>query len=163
MSKIRFFPAFFLVLAFVAISCGNSSQSGKNRAPEAGAETPSSASTPKQPVSPSLAVIDTQRPINPAPERKRPNVPETGPQDYSKLPGPKGFVVRDQAVLRQEPSEKSVEIAKLKKHETIYLLDATMKDETGKVTQYPTWYKVQLENKKSGWVSAASVDVGGGG
>lgn len=148
---------FLLFWAIVAVSCGNNPHTAKKQTPEAGA------SKTETPVSPTLASIDTQRPINPAPAPRRPKVPETAPQDYSKLPGPKGFVIGDNAVLRSEPAEKSPEIGKLNNNETIYLLENTMRNEAGELTSYPTWYKIERENKQRGWVSASSINAGGGG
>ncbi|MCK6690660.1 MAG: SH3 domain-containing protein [Thermoanaerobaculia bacterium] len=158
MLKKRLSPPLFLMFwVFVAVSCGNNPHPAKKQAPEGGA------SKTETPVSPTLASIDTQRPVNPAPATRRPNVPETKLQDYDKLPGPKGFVTRENAILRTEPREKSAEIGKLKKNETIYLLETTMRNEAGELTQYPTWYKIERENKQRGWVVAASIDAGGGG
>lgn len=142
------FPASFCLM-MIAASCGNESNTAKKKAPE-------------MPVSPTLAQIDTQRPINPAPAPRPLKTPDVQ-TDYGKLPGPKGFVIRDNVILRTEPGEKFSEVGKLKKNETIYLLETTMNNEAGEATPYPTWYKIERENKQRGWVVATAIDAGGGG
>lgn len=139
----------FSLLAIFAASCGNDPNTAKKKASE-------------MLVSPTLAQIDTQRPINPAPAPRPLKTPDVQ-TDYGKLPGPKGFVIRDHAILRTAPKEKSSEIGKLKKDESIYLLETTMLNEAGEQTPYPTWYKIERENKQKGWVVATAIDAGGGG
>lgn len=143
----------------ILASCDNDPTAAKKQATEPSQNT----ARIKTPVSPTVASIDTQRPINPAPAPRKLKASETQPQDYGKLPGIKGFVIRDNAVLRTAPKQTSGEMVKLKKNEIIYILETTMKNEAGEQTPYPTWYKIERENKQQGWVLATAIDAGSGG
>jgi hypothetical protein len=76
------------------------------------------------------------------------------------VPMPKGFIIKNNAVLFESSSTKSNKIGILKKGENIYLMETSLNDDEGKLANYPTWYKVQLINKKIGWVESSKVSFG---
>jgi len=77
--------------------------------------------------------------------------------------GPPGYITQKDLFLQSQPSSKAANIAPLKQYETVYILETIMKDENGNLTSFPTWYKVERENKATGWVVAKGVNPGGGG
>ena len=157
-----------LLFLCISSSCNNDSKPVKKPVSDTSSGALNPEASAEKTAAPTPAPIDTQHhgdltstQNTPAPKPlKEAPPPKT---DYSKLPGPKGFVTRDNAILRTGPSEKSDKISVLKANETIYLLETTMRNEAGIITEYPTWYKIERENKQRGWVVAAAVDAGGGG
>ena len=77
--------------------------------------------------------------------------------------GPPGYVTKKDVILQAEPSQNAAKVSTLKQYETIYILETKMTDEKGNLMQYPTWYKVERENKERGWVMANGVNAGAGG
>lgn len=73
---------------------------------------------------------------------------------------PKGYIIKDNTVLFESSNVNSKQIGKLKKGENIYLIETSLNDEKGKFANYPTWYKVQITNKKIGWVESSKVSFG---
>lgn len=80
-----------------------------------------------------------------------------------KRSGPPGYITRKDAVLLTEPSPNAAKISALNQYEIIYIIETIMTDEQGRSSEYPTWYKVERENKQRGWVVAKSVNAGAGG
>ena len=170
---------YMLLLLAVGSSCNGESAASKKQAPDRNAVAPgsdqsasNSEAAPLKPeaVAPSTQKkhlsIDTSRNANqPVYEKDRSkNIPapvtKTAP---NKHPGVAGYVTRDLALLQTEPAAGAPKISTLKKNEIIYILQTIMTDEKGQVTEYPTWYRVERENKQTGWVLAKSVVAGGGG
>ena len=80
-----------------------------------------------------------------------------------KTPGPPGYITRENVFLQEAPQANSAKICPIKRYEIISILETKMTNEQGKYSDYPTWYRVELLNKKRGWVVGNSVSAGGGG
>lgn len=81
----------------------------------------------------------------------------------SNRPGPAGYVTKKDLALQADPAPNAAKITTLKQYETVYILETKMTDENGNLSQYPTWYKVERENKERGWVVANGINAGAGG
>lgn len=85
------------------------------------------------------------------------------PKQKSKSPGPPGYITRENVSIYAEPSLKSRKVASVKLYENVHILETRMREEDGSVSPYPTWYKVERENKQRGWVQGNSLNGGAGG
>jgi len=170
MRDIRFI---LLLVTLLGGACGAGTQpTQKPDTPPA----PESKPTPVQPASapapvapkPNHFSLDTSRQVNqPMPEKKRTTQSQTPPpapaSPNTKSPGPIGYVTRKDAVLQAEPTPNAATIAPLGQYENIYILETIFTDEKGLQSEYPTWYKVERENKQQGWVKGRNINSGGGG
>ena len=73
--------------------------------------------------------------------------------------GPSGYVSRKNVALQANPSDKAPTTGQFQLYEEVIILETLNKDEQGKDTEVPTWYKVKCKDKKVGWVVARSVTV----
>lgn len=120
--------------------------------------------TPPATSKPNHFSLDTSRQVNqPMPDKIQPGTPATASSKPAKTPGPPGYITQKDAALQNEPNPRAPSIATLNQYETVYILETIFTDEQGKETEYPTWYKVERENKQRGWVKGRSVNSGGGG
>lgn len=94
---------------------------------------------------------------------KQEEKPVAAPVKEEKTPGPPGYVTRENIFLLESPQANAIKICPLKRYEIISILETKMTDERGQYSDYPTWYRVELKNKKQGWVVGNSVSAGGGG
>ncbi len=72
---------------------------------------------------------------------------------------PTGYIGRENIVFYSEPSTTAQKLSTLKINESVIILETKMTDEAGKSFDLPQWFKVQLSNKKVGWVVGRSVTV----
>lgn len=150
------FSLYLMVLIITGNSCGNNPKPDKNLETELMEDTVS-VTAPIQDTAVSTLSQDSTSP----PENLSKNkVADAPPPKYSEIPGPVGFVSEDNLVLYSKSSAKSVKLGTLKLNETIYILETIMVDESGAQTQYPTWYRIQRQNKERGWVKASAVSSG---
>lgn len=89
--------------------------------------------------------------------------PVKAPAKSAPKPGPPGYITQKDMILQAEPASNAARINTLKQYEIIYILETLMTDEQGRKSPYPTWYKVERENKEIGWVVAKGVNAGAGG
>lgn len=159
--RILLFFESLLMVVFIGISCKNDPAAAKKTVSDNIPDI-SNAAAPaaKQTLTTSA---DTQPAATQKTPEPKPKQDATPIPDYSKLPGPKGYITRDNSVLRKGPTQRADQISTLKQHEAVYILETTMRNEDGVLTDYPTWHKVERQNKQRGWVVAAAVDTGGGG
>lgn len=150
-----------LVVIFIGISCKNDATTAKKTVSD---NIPDISNTAAPAAKQTAAPPADTRPAatQKVPELK-PNQDATPIPDYSNLPGPKGYITRDNSVLRKGPTQRADQVGILKQHEAVYILETTMRNEEGTLTDYPTWHKIERQNKQRGWVVAAAVDTGGGG
>jgi hypothetical protein len=85
---------------------------------------------------------------------------ESGTAETSNVPGPKGYVGKNNVPLYKDQNTLSTKIATLQKGMTIYLLETSMINENGELSDYPTWYKIQTNDKKTGWVKGSDIHFG---
>lgn len=85
---------------------------------------------------------------------------ESGTAETSALPGPKGYVGKNNVPLYKDQNNLSSKITTLQKGSTIYLLETSMINEKGELSDYPTWYKIQTNDKKTGWVKSSDINFG---
>lgn len=85
---------------------------------------------------------------------------ESGSAETSNVPGPKGYVGKNNVPLYKDQNVLSTKIISLQKGSTIYLLETSMTDEKGELSDYPTWYKIQTNDKKTGWVKSSEINFG---
>ena len=109
--------------------------------------------------------LDTNRtrdhlsPANPTQYNPK-NTPENfAPHAQNRYHGPSAYISNENAVLYNEPTQQSAKKGNLKLYETVYILETIMKDDQGRPTQVPTWYKVQCENKRTGWILGSWATV----
>jgi len=170
---------FILILIALLVlggACGGGTQPTQKPAattplPESKPATPApttvpvpSADAPK----PNHFSLDTSRQVNqPMPENKRVTQSQKPPpapaNPKSKPPGPVGYVTQKEAVLQTEPAPNAATIAPLSQYENIYILETIFTDDQGRQAEYPTWYKVERQNKQQGWVKGKHINSGGGG
>ena len=80
--------------------------------------------------------------------------------ETSVVPGPKGYVGKNNITLYKDQNNLSTKITTLKKGSTIYLLETSMINGKGELSDYPTWYKIQTNDKKTGWVKSSEINFG---
>lgn len=80
--------------------------------------------------------------------------------DDENRPKPKGFVIKNNTLMYEEDNIRSKALATLKKGEFVFLIETSLNDENGRMSSYPTWYKIQLSDKKTGWVESSRVSFG---
>ena len=85
---------------------------------------------------------------------------ESGTVETSAVPGPKGYVSKNNVPLYKDQNNLSTKITSLQKGLTIYLLETSMINEKGELSDYPTWYKIQTKDKKTGWVKGSDIHFG---
>ena len=73
---------------------------------------------------------------------------------------PKGYVIKNNTVMYEEDNTRAKPVATLSKGESVFLMETSLADENGQLAGYPTWYKVQLSNKKTGWIESSRVSFG---
>lgn len=121
------------------------------------------ATAPAQPAATEEAVAPTpnpdQKPTSAAPSANNAPEPEAKPLP----PGPVGYVTRANSAMYAEPKPGAKQIGTLKQYENVYMLETIMTDQQGRPTEYPTWYRIETKNKKQGWMTAMTVNGGGGG
>lgn len=159
--RILLFLNCLVLVLFIGASCKNDPAMAKKAVSDnnSGVSKSTDPSATQTVAAPAEAQPDATQKV---PEPK-PNQDATPVPDYSKLPGPKGYITRDNSVLRKGPTQRADQVGVLKQHEAVYILETTMRNEEGALTDYPTWHKVERQNKQIGWVVAAAVDTGGGG
>jgi len=162
-----------VVLLALGEACGTGVQPGKKQSAPAVPET-SPAVRQSEPA-PSEAVqsvgakpnhfsLDTGRQASqPVPERVQPNIAPPPPPSKTKPAGPPGYITRKNVALLAEPASNATPIATLNQYENVYILETIFTDEAGRESEYPTWYKVERENKQQGWVKGGLLNAGGGG
>ena len=74
-------------------------------------------------------------------------------------PGPPAYASKKDAVLLAEPASNAAKIATLKQYETVYILETSMTDESGKSWDVPQWYKIQRSDGQKGWVNARFIGL----
>ncbi len=154
--RILLFSWMLTLLLLSATSCGN------NPKPEENLQTEHLDDT----IAVSQSSADTS--VNSSPDdstgiqadTKKDRIPDAPPPNYSSLPGPVGFVNEDNLVMRDKPNSKSNKIATLKMKEAIYIIETSMIGDDDKQTEYPTWYRIQRQNKERGWVKASAISSG---
>lgn len=157
-------------MCILSAGCGNAPADNKTPAPAAPAvqteaQSPAapaastaaaSSATPPPPVKGKLRIdlndTTTGQPVA-APAPKVTYVPPPKPE------GPSGYVSRKNVVLRGSPSDKSPQTGSFNLYDTVIILETLSKDELGRDTEVPTWYKVRCKDRKTGWVEARSVTV----
>lgn len=150
------FSLYLMGMIITGISCGNNPKPDKNQETEIMEDTLANTS-PK----PDTAVSELSNEGTNSPEKQSPNkVADAPPPKYSEIPGPVGFITEDNLIMYSRSSVKSGKLGTLKLNETIYILETIMVDESGVQTQYPTWYRIQRQNKERGWVKASAVSSG---
>ena len=165
------YPIFLIAFCCIGSSCNLGSKPEKQQVTNAAPATPAApaAANESATAAPTHAPLDTQRladraaiessaAANPAAPKRR--LPDVG---RSNSAGPPGSVVQNNVPLKASPSQKAATVATLKQRELVNILETIMTDEQGRTTEYPTWYKVELKNKKQGWVERKFIDAGGGG
>lgn len=80
--------------------------------------------------------------------------------DDDDSPKPKGFVIKNNTVMYEQDNSRSKALATLKKGEFVFLIETSLNDENGQMSSYPTWYKIQSVDKKTGWVESSRVSFG---
>lgn len=88
------------------------------------------------------------------------NLTSSGDENEEEKAKPKGFVVKNNTVMYEEDNIRSKQVATLSKGESVFLMETSLADENGQMAGYPTWYKVQLANKKKGWIESSRVSFG---
>lgn len=73
--------------------------------------------------------------------------------------GPTAYVNKKNIALQSAPDTKAAKTGALKIYEQVIILETKMTDEQGKTLSVPTWYRVQREDKKEGWVIANAVTL----
>lgn len=157
------------LLLIIGTSCNNTPQTPKN----APAETRSTMPETKEPIKPAEAPksgrLDTARTSDHLTEIKTP-----GPKAGSKYPAapetsrsaalwPSGYITRGNTAMMSDPALKASKISTLKQYEVVSILETIMRDEQGRPTNLPTWYKIERKDKTRGWVIASAINAGGGG
>ena len=74
-------------------------------------------------------------------------------------PGPPAYTSKKDAVLLAEPASNAAKVATLKQYETVYILETSMTDESGKSWDVPQWYKIQRSDGQKGWVNARFIGL----
>ena len=151
--------------------CGNAPADNKTPAPTA----PAAQTEAQSPAAPAAAPVAPDASPPPPPPVKgklridlkdtttvQPAAPPAPRQTYVPPPkpeGPSGYISRKNVVLRGSPSDKSPQTGSFNLYDTVIILETLSKDELGRDTEVPTWYKVRCKDKKTGWVEARSVTV----
>ena len=180
MTAKHFFSFILLIATSLLQGCANDNKKASQAQPPgtAAAPAPAQQATPppqetkESPVGKSVEQLRANKSnrIGSIPTGKDAELNQSVPAPPTPIPakkpakaGPPGYITKKDLFLQSEPSSKAANIAPLKQYETVYILETIMKDENGNLTPYPTWYKVERENKATGWVVAKGVNAGGGG
>jgi hypothetical protein len=142
------------------LSCKNQPDPNVNHITKKGINNEPELSVNKKPKS-----SDTLNQLpNPNPEVQTPSsadLPvESKTVETSSVPGPKGYVGKNNVALYKDQNNLSTKITTLQKGSTIYLLETSMINEKGELSDYPTWYKIQTNDKKTGWVKSSDINFG---
>lgn len=168
-----------LMIALLALgeACNSAPQPEKKQpAPPVSESTPTPApgQSEQAPTIPATATkpnhfsLDTSRQANqPKSDNIRATQSEasqlTASNSKPKPPGPPGYITKKNVALLTEPASNATPIATLNQHENVFILETIFTDEAGRESEYPTWYKVERENKQQGWVKGGLLNAGGGG
>lgn len=180
MTMKQFFPPLLLIAALCFPNCASDNKKTPQPSPPAATAAPAppepASQTPREngesPAGKSAEQLRANKSnrIGSIPTGKDAELNKSAPTPPTPVPaktpakaGPPGYITKKDLFLQSEPSSKAANIAPLKQYETVYILETIMKDENGNLTPYPTWYKVERENKATGWVVAKGVNAGGGG
>ncbi len=150
----------FCISLISLLSCKNQPDANVNNISKKGINNESGLSENKKPKS-----FDTLNQLpNTNPEAQKTtstDLPvESGSAETSNVPGPKGYVGKNNVPLYKDQNTLSTKIATLQKGLTIYLLETSMTNENGELSDYPTWYKIQTNDKKIGWVKGSDINFG---
>ena len=165
----RILPFIVPLLLNIGTSCNNAPQKPKNEPAEARSTMPSVKEPAKPAETPKPGRLDTARSSDhlsgiktPASKAggKYPAAPEAS---RSTALWPSGYITRGNAVLMSDPAAKASKISTLKQYEVVFILETVMRDEQGRPTNLPTWYKIERKDKTRGWVVASAINAGGGG
>lgn len=159
MRQINLIPAVICSL-FLLASCASNEPETQQSTQAAQAETAAPAPVPEAPApSPDTATAKVESSIAPKekPTKKSPPNARVGVIGNNQYVS--GYVSRDKAVLQASPTANAAKTSDLKRYETVYIMETKMTDEAGKSYDVPQWYKVQLNNKKEGWVLANCVTM----
>jgi glucan-binding YG repeat protein len=142
------------------LSCKNQADPNVNHITKKGINNKPELSENKKPKS-----SDTLNQLpNPNPESQLPSSAdqpvESETVETSAVPGPKGYVGKNNVTLFKDQNTHSPKITTLQKGSTIYLLETSMINEKGELSNYPTWYKIQTKDKKTGWVEGSDIHFG---
>ena len=148
--------ALFLANVFFP-GCSNNAPSEPKQTPPASAPAPMPTPASKPSTAGKLNIDLTEDPAAAVPK------PAAAPQPAYQPPpppeGPSGYVSRKNVVLQTNPTDKAPVLGQFQLYEEVIILEVLSKDEQGKETEVPTWYKVKRKDKKVGWVVARSVTV----
>ena len=160
-TRLQIFLIMFVIGQLAASCAGGDAESKQQEATAPVAEpAPPVATAPSDTVAapsstkatPSVDSAATSRPMPP----KRPAVKSIINKDQRTL---SGYITRENVILQSKPETAAPKLVGFKRYDTVYILETKMSDEFGKTYDVPQWYKVQLANKKEGWVVARSVTV----
>jgi Bacterial SH3 domain len=170
------FPVILFIASMPFVGCSNDGPAAEapRPSPATAAATPSqtpAATTPKlqeDTVGESVPALPESTPTesNPKPNTKaaKPKTPfksntTVAAKKENPAGNPTGYIGRENIVLYGEPSTNAQNLGTLKINESVIILETKMTDETGKSFPMPQWYKVQLTNKKVGWVVGRSITI----
>lgn len=88
----------------------------------------------------------------------RPAIPKM-PIRKTVAPAPTAYINAEKVVMYESPATSAKKTGAFKIYEEVFVLETIKKDEQGQVTAYPTWYKVQRTDNKTGWVIARTITL----
>jgi len=122
---------------------------------------PDTAANSTETVAESKTTLSDPKPKQKAAKPNSPFKPSTTVAAKKENPAgnPTGYIGRENIVLYSEPATTSQQLSTLKINESVIILETKMTDDAGKSFPIPQWYKVQLANKKVGWVIGRAVTI----